>query len=134
MFQLTMGGGTSLGVPDVCLTPSPVGPVPVPYPNTSMGATSNPLTTTLTVLTDGMPSLNQMSQTLISMGDNAGVSMGVASGMVMGPQEFILGSFTVLKEGAPAQRLTSITGHNGLSMNCPGVALVPSQVTVLVLG
>jgi hypothetical protein len=63
-----------------------------------------------------------------------GVNMGVASGMVMGPSEFILGSFTVFKEGAPAQRLTSMTGHNGLSMNCPGVTLVPSQVTVLVLG
>jgi hypothetical protein len=134
MFQLTMGGGTSLGTPDVCLTPSPVGPVPVPYPNTAMGATSNPLTTALTVLTDCMPSLNQMSQSMISMGDNAGVSMGVASGMVMGPQSYVLGSFTVLKEGVPAQRMTSITGHNGLSMNCPGVALGPSQVTVLVLG
>jgi len=134
MFQSTMGGGMSLGFPDVCMTPTPVGPIPIPYPNMATGATSNPLTTALTVLTDCMPSLNQMSQTMISMGDNAGVNMGVASGMVMGPQEFILGSLTVLKEGAPAQRLTSITGHNGLSMNCPGVTLVPSQVTVLVLG
>jgi hypothetical protein len=134
MFQSTMGGGTCLGTPDVCQTPSPVGPVPVPYPNTAMNATSNPLTVALTVLTDCMPSLNQMSQSLISMGDNAGVAMGVASGMVMGPQSYVLGSITVLKEGAPAQRLTSITGHNGLSMNCPGVSLVPSQVTVLVLG
>ena len=134
MFQSTMGGGMSLGFPDVCMTPTPVGPIPIPYPNMATGATSNPLTTALTVLTDCMPSLNQMSQTLISMGDNAGVNMGVASGMVMGPQEFILGSVTVLKEGAPAQRMTSITGHNGLSMNCPGVSLVPSQVTVLVLG
>jgi len=134
MFQSTMGGGMSLGFPDVCMTPTPVGPIPIPYPNMATGATSNPLTTALTVLTDCMPSLNQMSQTMISMGDNAGVNMGVASGMVMGPQEFILGSLTVLKEGAPAQRMTSITGHNGLSMNCPGVTLVPSQVTVLVLG
>lgn len=134
MFQSTMGGGMALGFPDVCLTPTPAGPLPIPYPNMATGATTNPMTTALTVLTDAMPSLNQMSQTMISMGDNAGVNMGVASGMVMGPQEFILGSITVLKEGAPAQRMTSITGHNGLSMNCPGVALVPSQVTVLVLG
>ncbi len=134
MFQSTMGGGMSLGFPDVCLTPTPAGPIPIPYPNMATGATSNPLTTALTVLTDCMPSLNQMSQTMISMGDNAGVNMGVASGLVMGPQEFILGSLTVLKEGAPAQRMTSITGHNGLSMNAPGISLVPSQVTVLVLG
>jgi len=134
MFVSTMGGGMSLGFPDVCLTPTPVGPIPIPYPNTSTGATANPATTALTVLTDAMPSLNQMSQTMISMGDTPGINMGVASGMVMGPQEHILGSLTVFKEGAPAQRLTSMTGHNGLSMNCPGVTLAPSQVTVLVLG
>ncbi len=134
MFQSTSGGSMNLGFPDVCLTPTPVGPIPIPYPNISTGATSNPTTTALTVLTDGMPSLNQMSMTTTSSGDNMGVNMGVASGMVMGPSEFILGSFTVFKEGALAQRLTSMTGHNGLSMNCPGVTLVPSQVTVLVLG
>ncbi|HOF05128.1 MAG TPA: DUF4150 domain-containing protein [Syntrophales bacterium] len=134
MFQLTSAGGMNLGFPDVCLTPTPVGPIPVPYPNMTTGATANPATTALTVLTDGMPSLNQMSMIPISNGDNAGVNMGVASGLVMGPTEFILGSLTVIKEGAPAQRLTSITGHNGVSMNAPGVALAPSQVTVLVLG
>ncbi len=134
MFQLTSGGGMNMGLPDVCLTPTPVGPIPIPYPNISTGSVANPATTALTVLTDGMPSLNQMSMITTSQGDNAGVNLGVASGMVMGPTEFILGSFTVFKEGAPAQRLTSMTGHNGLSMNCPGATLVPSQVTVLVLG
>ncbi len=134
MFQLTSAGGMNLGVPDVCLTPTPVGPIPVPYPNTSTGATANPATTALTVLTDGMPSLNQMSMIPMSSGDNPGVNLGVASGLVMGPTEFILGSVTVIKEGAPAQRLTSITGHNGVSMNAPGVSLAPSQVTVIVLG
>ena len=134
MFQLTMMGGTMMGVPDVCLTPTPAGPVPVPYPNVSTGATTVPTTTALTVLTDGMPSLNQMSDVYVSNGDNAGVNLGVASGTVMGPTEFIMGSLTVLKEGMPAQRMTSMTGHNGLSMNCPGVCLAPSQVTVLVMG
>jgi hypothetical protein len=134
MFQQTMAGGMNLGFPDVCLTPTPIGPIPIPYPNITTGATTNPATTALTVLTDGMPSLNQMSMIPISNGDNMGVNMGVASGLVMGPTEFILGSLTVIKEGAPAQRLTSITGHNGVSMNAPGMSLVPSQVTVLVLG
>jgi hypothetical protein len=134
MFQLTMMGGMMMGFPDVCLTPTPAGPVPVPYPNISTGTTTIPTTTALTVLTDGMPSLNQMSKVYISNGDNAGVNMGVASGTVMGPTEFILGSLTVLKQGMPAQRMTSMTGHNGLSMNCPGVCLAPSQVTVLILG
>lgn len=134
MFQQTMMGGMTMGFPDVCLTPTPVGPIPIPYPNISTGVTTIPTTTAITVLTDCMPSHNQMSEIFISNGDNAGVNMGVASGMVMGPTEFILGSLTVLKGGMPAQRMTSMTGHNGLSMNCPGVALAPSQVTVLVLG
>ena len=134
MFQQTMMGGMTMGFPDVCLTPTPVGPVPIPYPNISTGVTTIPTTTAITVLTDCMPSHNQISEIFISNGDNAGVNMGVASGMVMGPTEFILGSLTVLKGGMPAQRMTSMTGHNGLSMNCPGVALAPSQVTLLVLG
>ncbi|MEW6262840.1 MAG: DUF4150 domain-containing protein [Thermodesulfobacteriota bacterium] len=135
MFQSTMGGGMSLGFPDVCNTPAAAGaPVPIPYPNISTGAVANPATAAMTVLTDCMPSFNQATEILISNGDEAGVMMGVASGMIMGPTEHILGSFTVLTGGSPAQRLTSMTGHNGLSMNCPGVTLVPSQVSVLVLG
>ncbi len=134
MFQLTMMGGMMLGFPDVCLTPTPAGPIPIPYPNISTGVTTIPTTTAINVLTDGMPSHNQMSEVFISNGDNAGVNLGVASGSVMGPTEFILGSITVLKEGMPAQRMTSMTGHNGLSMNCPGVCLAPSQVTVMVMG
>ncbi len=134
MFQLTMMGGVMMGFPDVCLTPTPVGPLPIPYPNISTGVTTIPTTTALNVLTDGMPSHNQMSEVFISNGDNTGVNLGVASASVMGPSEFILGSLTVLKEGMPAQRMCSMTGHNGLSMNCPGVCLAPSQVTVLVMG
>ncbi len=133
MFQLTMAGGMNQGFPDVCLTPTPVGPVPVPYPNISTGATANPATTALTVLTDGMPSLTLRSMIPLSNGDQPGVNGGVASGMIMGPTTFTVGSTAVLQGGAPAVRLTSMTGQNGLSMNCPGVALAPSQVKVLIL-
>lgn len=135
MFQSTMGGGMNMGLPDVCKTPAAAGaPVPIPYPNVSTGATANPATASMTVLTGCMPSFNMSTEVLLSNGDQAGVMMGVASNMIMGPTEHILGSFTVLTGGAPAQRLTSITGQNGMSMNCPGVTLVPSQVSVLVLG
>jgi hypothetical protein len=122
-----------MGTPDTCNTPTPAGPVPIPYPNTSTGAAANPATTTLTVLTDGMPSFNQMTMITMSQGDEPGVNLGVVSGMVMGPTTFIQGSMTVFKEGAPCQRLTSTTGHNGVAMNCPGTCLAPSQVIVLIL-
>ena len=134
MFQLTSAGGQNIGCPDTCLTPTPVGPVPIPYPNISTGATANPATTALTILCDGMPSFNQMTIIPMSQGDEAGTNLGIVSGMVMGPTEFILGSQVVFKGGAPAMRLTSTTGHNGLSMNCPGTAIAPSQVVVMVMG
>lgn len=132
MFQNTMGGGMNLGFPDVCLTP--VGPavVPVPYPNTSMGPTTIPTTTALMVLTDFMPSCTLASMTSTSLGDTSGVSMGVASGMIMGPTHNLVGSFTVLKEGVPAARMTTMTIQN--NSNCPGATLCPSQVRVMVLG
>jgi len=131
-----MGGGMNMGMPDVCNTPTPPtgAPAPIPYPNISTGATANPGTTAMTVLTDCMPSLNQASEIPLSNGDEAGVMMGVASGMIMGTTEFVLGSLTVFVGGSPAQRMTSVTGQNGMSMNCPGVSLAPSQVRVLVLG
>lgn len=134
MFVSTMEGGMNLGFPDVCKTP--VGPavVPIPYPNISTGVMTDPGTTAMTVLTSGMPSLNQISQIMLSQGDDAGVLMGLVSELVMGPTEHLLGAPTVLFEGMPVQHLTSMTGHNGVAMNCPGVTLAPSQVTVLALG
>lgn len=133
MFASTMMGGMCLGFPDVCKTPiPPAGPVPIPYPNIATGLTCNPATTAMTVLTFGMPTLNQTTQGTISNGDNAGVLGGVASQLMMGPQEQVLGSLTVMIGGSPTQKMTSLMGQNGMSMNCPGVSLVPSQVTLLV--
>lgn len=132
MFQLSMTGGMALGFPDVCKTPMPL-PVPIPYPNISTAAMANPATVVMSVLTDGTPSLNLISEIPLSNGDEPGVLLGLISELIMGPTEFIMGSVMVLQEGCPAQRLTSVTGHNGLAMNCPGVCLVPSQVTVLVM-
>ena len=31
--------GIAMGFPDVCKTPSPVGPIPIPYPNIAMSVT-----------------------------------------------------------------------------------------------
>ncbi len=132
MFTNTQGGGLNLGFPDVCLTPMPA-PVPVPYPNLSMPTTALPPTTALTVLTSGMPTHNMTTTVPMSMGDNAGVSMGVLSGMVMGPTRHLIGSFTVLIGGMPATKMTSMTGQNGMSMNTPGLSLVPCQFKCLIL-
>lgn len=129
MFANTQMMGMDTGFPDVCLTPSPVGPVPIPYPNIAMGPTAIP--NVPTVLFGGAPAHNMGTQIPMTNGDNAGVATGVASGMVMGPSKHLTGSFTTLIKGMPATRLTSASLQN--STNCPGVRVVPSQPKVLIL-
>ena len=133
MFMLTMGAGMDLGFPDVCLTPAVV-PVPVPYPDIAMTATTAPAA--YNVLVDCMPVINQLSTGLLSFGDEAGTLGGVGSHLIDGQTEYIVGCTTILVDGIPAQRLTSVTGQNCLAKlpNAPGMCLCPSQVTVLTLG
>ena len=134
MFALTLGTGTCMGFPDVCLTPTPAGPVPIPYPNIAMSANCpNP---TYNILMECAPTLNSMSTVAMSNGNEPGTLGGVASHMIDGQGEFLVGSMTVMVDGVPLQRLTSMTGQNCMvkSLNAPGVCLVPSQFCVLVLG
>lgn len=134
MFANCQMGGMHFGFPDVCLTPTPVGPIPIPYPNFSMGLTANPGTVSFTVYLSCMPAHNLMTMGTISMGDNVGVNMGVASGMVMGPHRHLLGSFMTIYSCAPATKLTSLSGQNGASLNIPGLTIVPAQFTTILLG
>jgi Toxin PAAR-like domain len=129
MFANTQMMGMDMGFPDVCLTPTPVGPVPVPYPNIAAGPMGVPAA--YNVLFMGTPAHNMGTTVPLSNGDNAGVAMGVASGLVMGPARHLTGAFTVLVGGAPATRLTSMSLQN--STNCPGMRAVPSQTKVLLL-
>jgi hypothetical protein len=128
MFANCQLMGMDLAFPDVCLTPTPV-PVPIPYPNIAMGPTAIP--NNPTVLFMGGPAHNLATTIPMTNGDNAGVNMGVASGTVMGPSRHLTGAFTVLINGAPATRLTSMSLQN--STNAPGVRIVPSQTLVLML-
>jgi hypothetical protein len=134
MYMLSMGAGMNLGFPDVCNTPTPVGPVPIPYPNINMSATTAPAA--YNVLVDCMPSLNLLSKGLVSFGDNPGLLLGVVDPMDCGQNFYVVGCFTILVDGVPAQRLTSVTGQNALGRmpNAPGMSICPSQVTVLTLG
>ena len=129
MFANTQMMGMDMGFPDVCLTPTPAGPVPIPYPNTAMGIMAIP--NNQTILFMGMPAHNMATSIPMTNGDNAGVALGVASGTVMGPSRHLTGAFTVLLNGAPATRLTSMSLQN--STNCPGARSVPSQTLVLLL-
>jgi len=120
--------GTDIGFPDVCLTPTPA-PVPIPYPNIAMGPMGVPAQ--YNVLFMCAPAHNMATTVPLTNGDNAGVALGVASGMVMGPSRHLTAAFTVLVGPMPATRMTSMALQN--STNCPGMRVVPSQVKVVLL-
>ncbi len=129
MFANTQMMGMDMGFPDVCLTPTPAGPIPIPYPNIAAGPMGVPAV--YNVLFMATPAHNMSTVVPLSNGDNAGVALGVASGLVMGPARHLTASFTTLVGGMPLTRLTSMSLQN--STNCPGMRAVPSQIKVLVL-
>ncbi len=92
-------------IPDVCKTPSPAGPVPIPYPNISQSATLDKGTTTVKA-DGGMMIATKGSEFSLSNGDNAGVAGGVKSSTFMKESTWILYSFDVKMDGRNACRLT----------------------------
>lgn len=128
MFANTQMMGTDMAFPDVCLTPTPV-PTPIPYPNIAMGPMGVPAA--YNILFMAAPAHNMSTTVPLTNGDNAGVALGVASGLVMGPSRHLTASFTALVGGMPATRLTSMSLQN--NTNAPGARIVPSQVKVLIL-
>jgi len=137
MFANCQIGGVNNALPDVCLTPipTPAGPVPtpIPYPNIAMGPTALPPTACLKLLLSAGPAHNIMTTVPMSNGDNAGVNLGVASAMVMGPCRHMMGSTNILYGGVPATKMTSPTGQNGMSLNVPGLTLVPAQIKIILM-
>jgi hypothetical protein len=128
MFANSQMMGIDMGFPDVCLTPTPA-PVPIPYPNIAAGPMGVPAS--YNILLMGTPAHNMSTTVPLTNGDNAGVGLGVASGLVMGPSRHLTASFTTLFTGMPATRMTSMSLQN--STNCPGMRIAPSQVKVVIL-
>lgn len=103
-------GISTATIPDVCKTPSPGGPVPVPYPNVAQSITLSDGTTT--VKGDKMMAAIKGSKFALSNGDNAGVAGGVKSSVFMKEATWILYSFDVKLNGKNACRLTDKMFHN----------------------
>ncbi|APR82347.1 Hypothetical protein A7982_07696 [Minicystis rosea] len=96
--------GVATAFPDVCQTPSPAGPVPIPYPNVAMSA--NTAQGSVQVKMDSNPIMLQNSVFSMSTGDEAGsAGGGVASGMIKGKAQFVCFSFDVMVEGKSVPRL-----------------------------
>ncbi len=117
------GVGMNFGFPDVCLTPTPVGPVPIPYPNIAMNAQAAVFSPIVKV--SGVHALNLGSMIAMTSGDEP----GVAHWTVKGPGKYIMGNPIVFVDRMPAINLTCPTmGNTG--NNALGAVVVPSAVNV----
>lgn len=92
-------------VPDVCKTPSPGGPVPIPYP-VIVSMSTNLVKGTKTVKVDGKKmAAVKGSEFSRCMGDEPGVTGGVVSNTNMKEAGWILYSFDVKMDGKNCCRL-----------------------------
>ena len=125
-------GGKSPCFPDVCKTPSPAGPVPIPYPNLAKsGDTSKG---TKKVKCDGNPVCVKDSNFSTSTGDEAGTAGGgVISNKTKGKAEFVNFSFDVKFEGKNVARALDLMLHNDKNtppfpvLQGPAVAVVSDE-------
>lgn len=129
----TKQGGDCMAFPDTCKTETPVGTIPVPYPNTAQLMQANPATCPMKVTIMNQPPITKQAMIPTTSGDEAGVSGGVVSGMIKGPAQPKMGSRKVTFEGNAAVFQTCLWGQNGNNANAPaGMQVSPSQTKVLI--
>lgn len=119
--------GISIAFPDVCQTPSPAGPIPIPYPN--IAKSSDAAKQAKKVKADGEKLCVKDSNFSTSVGDEAGSIGGVASGKTKGKAEFINYSFDVKAEGKNVPRAFDLMLHN--DKNTPPVPVLQGPVVVM---
>ncbi|MCO8121110.1 DUF4150 domain-containing protein [Stieleria sp. TO1_6] len=103
-------GGMSIVFPDVCKTPTPGGPVPIPYPN--LGKSSDTSQGTKKVKADGQMIMNKGAKYMMSTGDEPGTAGGVLSSTFKQNCEFLMYSFNVMVEGKNVCRMGDPLWHN----------------------
>jgi len=121
--------GKTIAFPDVCKTPSPGGPIPIPYPN--IAQSSDTASGTTKVKCDGNPVCVKDSNFSTSTGDEAGTAGGgVASNKTKGKAEFSgMFSMDVKFEGKNVCRAFDIMLHN--DKNTPPFPLLQGPVVAL---
>jgi hypothetical protein len=120
--------GITQAFPDVCKTPSPAGPVPIPYPN--IAQSSDTADGASTVLSDGNPTCVKDSNFRMSTGDEAGsAGGGVVSNKIKGKAEFVNFSFDVMFEGKNVARAMDPMLHN--DKNTPPFPVIQGPVVAM---
>lgn len=131
----TNGGGQCAVFPDVCKTPTPGGPVPIPYPNIAMLTQASGGTLSSKVKIMGKKTATKKTEITMSSGDEAGnAGGGVKSNKFKGPGKFKSGCSKVKVEGNDIVHQTSMVSQNGGSNgnNPVGTQVSPSQTKVFV--
>lgn len=108
--------------PDVCKTPSPGGPVPIPYVNVAFD--SDLARGTKQIRIEGHPAAKADSELSTSTGDEPGTAGGgLVSGKTKGKLKWGTSSGDVKLEGKGVVRFMDVTQHNGNSFNSAFTAL-----------
>lgn len=110
--------------PDVCLSPPspPVGPVPIPYPDTSFSKDMQNGSVMTTISNQPVMLKNQSFYKSAPLGDEAatqGFGAGVVSHMITGMTYFVAWSFDVQFEGQNVDRNLDLTTSNHAGPNPP---------------
>ena len=109
-------GQAIAAAPDFCKTPTPGGPVPMPYPNIEQSNSTTKGSTTVKM--DGKPIMLKNSEFSFSQGDEGGnAGGGVASNVFKGKAKFIIYSFDVKVNGKNVPRLADPMTMNGNAPN-----------------
>ncbi|NQY36020.1 MAG: DUF4150 domain-containing protein [Alteromonadaceae bacterium] len=117
--------GITIAFPDVCKTPSPAGPIPIPYPNIAQSSDIDKGTKKVTC--DGNPVCVKSSNFKTSTGDEAGTAGGgVVSSKTKGIAEFVNYSFDVKFEGKNVCRAFDLMLHN--NKNTPPMPVLQGPV------
>ncbi|GAB6097437.1 hypothetical protein JCM14469_36910 [Desulfatiferula olefinivorans] len=121
--------GTSVAMPDICLTQCGPPVVPIPYPN--IGKSADLEGGARSVTADGQPLGHEQSFFSKTTGDEAGDKKGVSSGTTAGKAEFVSFSFDVSVEGKGVVRAGDLMVHN--TKNTPPTPLMqPPLVQTIV--
>jgi hypothetical protein len=105
--------------PDACKTPSPGGPVPVPYPNMAQDSALSGGTQSVQV--EGNPAALESSSLSTSSGNEAGTAGGgLVSSKIKGKLGWISYSLDVKFDGQGVVRFFDVCMHNGNTHNTGG--------------
>jgi uncharacterized protein DUF4150 len=128
---MTNSGGMCAAFPDTCKTPSPGGPVPIPYPNVTQWSDG---TGSAKVTALNKETMRKGDTFRMSSGDEAGTAGGsVISNRIKGKSEVKEGYDGVKVEGKDIAYLLVTVGQNGSSAKSSpsGKAVKPGQTKVV---